>query len=137
MMAPPERLKLRRQKAAAASKKETASLSLFMEAFGLEVEEELHTIATQTWAGGVWVSKWCTEQKEAWMNWQRVIVTHPQNESLWMRCYFSIKNGSMRSTKSWGLPAELFKRPCSCRWLSSGHGRKVVSMWLVSVAIGP
>ena len=34
-----------------------------MEAFGLEVEEELSTIATQTWSEGVWVGKWCTEQK--------------------------------------------------------------------------
>ena len=40
---------------AAAGNKSTTSLSLFMEAFGLEVEEELSTIATQTWAEGVWV----------------------------------------------------------------------------------
>ena len=32
-----------------------------MEAFGLEVEEDLSTLATQTWA-------WYTEQKEAWLN---------------------------------------------------------------------
>ena len=51
-MAPTERLKLRRQMAAAAGKKSTTSLSLFMEAFGFEVEEELSTIATQTWAEG-------------------------------------------------------------------------------------
>ena len=53
--------------AAAAGKKATTSLSLFMEAFGLEVEEELSTKASQTWAEGVWVGKWCTEEKEAWM----------------------------------------------------------------------
>ena len=46
-MAPTERLKLRRQMAAAAGKKSTTSLSLFMEATGLEVEEELSTMATQ------------------------------------------------------------------------------------------
>ena len=40
-MFPTERLNLRRQMAAAAGKKSTTSLSLFMEAFGLEVEEEL------------------------------------------------------------------------------------------------
>ena len=34
--------------AAAAGKQSTISLSLFMEAFGLEVEEGLSTIATQT-----------------------------------------------------------------------------------------
>ena len=56
-MAPTERLKLRRQMAAAAGKKSTTSLSLFMEAYGLEVEEELSTMATQTWAGGVWIGK--------------------------------------------------------------------------------
>ena len=43
-MSPAERLKLRRQMAAAAGKKSTASLSLFMEAYGLEVEEELSTM---------------------------------------------------------------------------------------------
>ena len=37
---PTERLKLRRQTAAAAGKKSATSLSLFMESYGLEVEEE-------------------------------------------------------------------------------------------------
>ena len=46
-MGPTERLKLRRQMAAAAGKKSAPSLSLFMEAFGLEVEEDLSTLATQ------------------------------------------------------------------------------------------
>ena len=45
-MSPTERLKLRRQLAAAAGKKSTTSLSLFMEVFGLEVEDEISTIAT-------------------------------------------------------------------------------------------
>ena len=39
--------------AGAAGKKSTTSLSLFMEAYGLEVEEELSTMATQYWAEGV------------------------------------------------------------------------------------
>ena len=43
-------LKLRRQIAAAAGRKSTTSLPLFMEAFALEVEEELSTLATQYWA---------------------------------------------------------------------------------------
>ena len=51
-MALTERLKLRRQMAAAAGKKSTTSLSLFMEACGFEVEEELPTLATQYWAEG-------------------------------------------------------------------------------------
>ena len=42
-MSPTERFKLRRQMAAAAGKKTTTSLSLFMETSGLEVEEELST----------------------------------------------------------------------------------------------
>ena len=66
-MSPTERLKLRRQMAAAAGKKSTTSLSLFMEAYGLEVEEELSTMATQYWAEGVWAGKWSHELKEAWM----------------------------------------------------------------------
>ena len=65
-MDPTERLKLRRQTAAAAGKKSTTSLSLFMEAHGLEVEEELSTLATH-WAEGVWSGKWHHEQREAWM----------------------------------------------------------------------
>ena len=52
-MAPTERLKLRRQMAAAAGNKSTTFLSLFMESYGLEVEEELSTMATQFWAEGV------------------------------------------------------------------------------------
>ena len=55
-MAPTERLKLRRQMAAEAGKKSTTSLSLFMEAYGLEVEEELSTMAT---------GRWHHEQKDA------------------------------------------------------------------------
>ena len=46
----------------------TTSLSLFMEAFGLGVEEELSTMASQTWAEGAWIGKWHTEKKEAWMS---------------------------------------------------------------------
>ena len=65
-LSPTERLKLRRQMAAAAGKKKsTTSLSLFMEACGLEVEEELSTLATQYWAEGVWTGKWHHEHKEA------------------------------------------------------------------------
>ena len=62
-MSPTERLKLRRQMAAAA----TTSLSLFMEAYGLEVEEELSTMATEHWAEGVWTGKRSNELKVAWM----------------------------------------------------------------------
>ena len=53
-LTPTERLKLRRQMAAAAGKKSTTSLSLFMEATGLDVEEDLSTLATQYWAESVW-----------------------------------------------------------------------------------
>ena len=52
---------------AAARTKSTTSLSLLMEVFGLEVEEELSTSATQYWTGGVWTGKWYREQREAWM----------------------------------------------------------------------
>ena len=54
--------------AAAAGKTSTTSLPLFMEAFGLEVEEGLCTLATQYWAEGVGIGEWHHEQKEAWMN---------------------------------------------------------------------
>ena len=64
---PTERLKLRRQMSeAAAGKEESTSFSLFMEVFGLGVEEELSIMATQAWAEGLWIGKWPTEQKEAW-----------------------------------------------------------------------
>ena len=52
--------------AAGAGKKSTTSLSLFMEADGLEVEEELFTMATQYWAEGVWTGELRHERKEAW-----------------------------------------------------------------------
>ena len=58
-MAPTERLELRRQMAAAVGKQVTTSLSSFLEDFGLAVEEELSTTATQTWKEGVRVGKWC------------------------------------------------------------------------------
>ena len=66
-MAPTERFKLRRQMAAAAGKKSTTFLSLFMESYGLEVEEELSTMATQYWAEGVWTGKWYHASRDAWM----------------------------------------------------------------------
>ena len=51
--------------AAAAGKKSTTSLSLFMETYGLEVEEELSTIATQYWAEGVWTEKMVSRAKRS------------------------------------------------------------------------
>ena len=49
--------------AAAAGKKSTTSLSLFMEAYGLKVDEALSTMTTQYWAEGVCTGKWRHEQK--------------------------------------------------------------------------
>ena len=49
-VAPTDKLQLRRQMAAAASKRESVSLSLFLEADDSEVEEELSTMATLYWA---------------------------------------------------------------------------------------
>ena len=66
-MVPTEIFISRRQMAAAAGKKSTTSLSLFMEVFGLEVEEDISALAAQHWAEGVdW--KVAVEQKEAWIN---------------------------------------------------------------------
>ena len=64
--------------AAAAGKKSTISLSLFMEAYDLEVEEELSTMATQHWAEGAWTGKWSCEQKEAWMRQIREVLLWKQ-----------------------------------------------------------
>ena len=50
--------------AAAAGKKSTTSLSLFMEKCGLEDEEELSIMATQHWAEGIRIGKWCHEKKK-------------------------------------------------------------------------
>ena len=77
-MSPTVRLKSRRQMAAAAGKKSTTSLSLFMEAYGIEVEEQLSTVATQYWAEGVWTGKWSHELKEAWMRQIREVQTWKQ-----------------------------------------------------------
>ena len=65
-MSPTERFKLGRQMAAAAGTESTTSLSLFMETHGLEVEDEIFTMATQYWVEGVWTGKRSPEQKEAW-----------------------------------------------------------------------
>ena len=66
--------------AAAAGKKSTTSLSLFMETYGLEVEEELSAVATQYWAEGVvWTGNWHHEQKEAWMR-------QIQKVQMWRQC---------------------------------------------------
>ena len=82
-MSPTERLKLRRQMAAAAAgKKSTTSLSLFMEAYGLGVEEEVSTLATQYWAEGVWTGKWHHEQREAWMKQVREVQMRRQGKDL-------------------------------------------------------
>ena len=65
--------------AAAAVKKSTTSLSLFMDVFGLEVEEDLSTLATQyIGAEGVWTAKWHQEQREAWMKQVRELQTWRQ-----------------------------------------------------------
>ena len=52
-----ERLKLRRQMAAAAGKTESVSSSLFMELNNLEIGEELSTMPTLSWTEGVWMGK--------------------------------------------------------------------------------
>ena len=83
-MAPTERLESRRQMAATAGKKSTTSLSLCMEAYGLEVEEELYILATQYGAEGVWTGKWHHEQREAWMRQiQEVQMWRPVRGSAW------------------------------------------------------
>ena len=61
-VAPTERLKLRRQMAAAAGKKESLSSVLVVK--DLEVEEELSTTATQAWAEGVWIGKPLADPKK-------------------------------------------------------------------------
>ena len=59
-------------------KKSTTSPSLFMEAYGLEVEDEISPIATQLRAEGVWTGKWSRKQKEAWMRQIREVQTWKQ-----------------------------------------------------------
>ena len=66
--------------AAPAGKKSTTSLSLFMEVNGLEVEDEISTMATQYWAEGVWTGKWSHVQKEVWMTQIREVQTWKQEE---------------------------------------------------------
>ena len=52
--------------AAAAGKKESVSLSLFLQVKNLAVEEEPSTMATLAWAEGVWWGRWGKEQPNAW-----------------------------------------------------------------------
>ena len=61
---PTERL---RQMTAAAGKKESVSLSIFMEVNDLEVAEEFSATATlYFWAKGVWMARWGRGQHKAW-----------------------------------------------------------------------
>ena len=76
-MSSTERLKLRRWMAAAAGKKITTSLSLFMDVYGLDVEDEISTMATQYWVERVWTGKWSHEQK-AWMRQIQEVQTWKQ-----------------------------------------------------------
>ena len=81
-MSPTERLKFRRHMAAVAGKKSTTSLPLTMEVYGLEVEEELSTMATKHWAEGVWIGKWSHEPKPS-----------AGDADLWIQIWGRIKNG--------------------------------------------
>ena len=79
-MAPAERWVLRRQMAAAAGKKRTTSLSLFMEAFGFEVEEDLslctdHAVLGKRSLDGKMASG---AKREAWMKHVREVQTWMQ-----------------------------------------------------------
>ena len=65
--APPDTLKLRRQTAAAVGIKRGRPRCLCLWKHLALKWKKLSTKATQTWAEGVWVGTWCTEQKEAWM----------------------------------------------------------------------
>ena len=65
-IAPTERLKWRRNMAATADKKkQSVSLSLFMDMDDLGVEEEQCTMATLCWAEGVWMGRWEEQQQKA------------------------------------------------------------------------
>ena len=55
-----------------------------------------------------WEQKAGTSKKE-W-KWRRGIVKHPLSESQWNRGLFSIKKWESEKHKSWGMPAEGFKR---------------------------
>ena len=73
-IAPTQRLKLWRRMAAAVGKKESVSLSLFLEMNSLEVEE-LSTMATLAWAQGVWLGRWEKVQLKAWRKQIREVQT--------------------------------------------------------------
>ena len=65
---------------------------------------------------------------------QSGIVTHPLSESQWNRGHFSKEKWEFEKHKNWCMPAEGFKGHvatdgCLHRW-------KVVSLWLVSGAVG-
>ena len=51
---------------AVAGEQESDSLSLFVEVHDMEVQKELSTMATLSWAEGVWMGRWKREQQKAW-----------------------------------------------------------------------
>ena len=69
--------------AAAAGRKESVWLSLFLEVNDLEVEEELSTTAaTRAWAEGSWMGDWAREQTEAWRKQMSEVQTWRQVRGL-------------------------------------------------------
>ena len=67
-MALTERLKLRRQMAAAAGQKvHDIPVPIHGSILALKLRRNFSTMATQNWAEGVWTRKWHHEQREAWM----------------------------------------------------------------------
>ena len=93
------KVKIERQMAAAAGrKKSTTSLSLFIEAYGLEVEEELSTLATQYWAVGNLDGKMAAgavmcETRDLgikWLHWHTLIFEGDRNID--MRCICTKKS---------------------------------------------
>ena len=98
-----------------------------MEAFGLEVEEELSTIATQTWAEGIWVGEWPTEQKEeAWtrqifevQTWRQ--VRGPAGAVMCETRYLGIKWPQWHTTTFAGQIQVDMRHACSKRQKKRAH----------------
>ena len=65
-ISPTDGSKLKQQMAAGAGKKESVSLSLFLEVNDLELEEEPSTMATLFWTEAVWMNRWRRGQQKVW-----------------------------------------------------------------------
>ena len=71
-------------------------------------------MATHTWAEGVWIGKWCTEQKEAWLSQIRVMCATRDLGIKWPQWHALFFEGEV-------LAWDMFPKRCEEDALATGQ----------------